>query len=213
MGLAATIVAARLSVLPAGLSLQRRRRSRFRRTIRRRACVRSVALLFRRHGTLLRFRLGRCIDRHGMRCIAATVVTSLAAPLLVATVAAMFGSSARRHGAVVRLRASDLAPHRRRARRSTELLLHPRMTIRHAAAMLGLVLPDVHHRHRTRAIVERMHIDDADAALRPIAGAEEKSVTDDDADAPAETDVTGTPVVTGPRMPIHRAIRRPPPRT
>ena len=93
--------------------------------------------------------------------------------------------------------------------------------------MRGIVLPDMRssrsdidvardfyrpvHGHRAKVVV--VDVDDSDPALPPVGRAEEKPARNRNGRAPRVTARVSRPrIVAGPRRPVHRLIRRPPPR-
>ena len=76
-----------------------------------------------------------------------------------------------------------------------------------------IVLPNSHPVHVPRAEVEVVHVDNGNVAMRPVEGAEKEPYAHRNPDAPGETHgESGADEIAGPRRPIDRRVRRPPPR-
>src|SRR5690242_9341558 len=97
-----------------------------------------------------------------------------------------------------------------RCAHATKLLTQCHIPVRHTPSVDCIVRPHSAPIDVQRVVVEVVHIDHGDMAVRPIKGAEEKSGTDADSDAPREPE-SWTVEITGPGSPIHRRICRPPP--
>src|SRR2546428_6830574 len=112
-----------------------------------------------------------------------------------------------------RLVSAEIATYLGRRARATKLLTQRRIPIENTTAMDWIVLPNSRPVHVHRVEVEVVHVDNGDVAMRPVEGAEKEPYTHRNSDAPGEThSESGAHEIAGPRRPIDRRVRRPPPR-